>query len=146
MNTSDNGLEFLEDVEGVCLKAYKDGGGVWTIGVGHTSDSYFTVTPTSTITFDKCRELLRLDVAEAEKAIEELVIVSLTQNQYDALISFIFNVGVEQFTGSTLLKKLNAGDYAGASAQFPRWDMDNGKHVPGLYKRRLLEQALFNKA
>jgi len=85
------------------------------------------------------------DVREAEDAINDLCKVSLTQNQFDALVSFVFNVGVGAFKSSTLLRKLNAGDYDGAAGQFPRWNKDNGREIAGLTKRRHLEQSVFQK-
>jgi len=145
MKTSQHGLEFLADLEGNKLHSYLDSGGVWTIGVGHTSDDVFEVKPNQQITYEKSMELLAYDVAEAEDAIEQLVKVPLTQNQYDALVSFVFNIGATQFADSTLLRKLNSGDYVGAFLQFPRWNKDNGKTIPGLTKRRLLEQSLFRQ-
>ena len=145
MKTSPHGLEFLSDLEGNKLRSYLDGGGVWTIGVGHTSDEVFKVEPDQQITYEKSMELLAYDVEEAEDIINELVKVPLTQNQYDALVSFVFNIGATQFSDSTLLRKLNAKDYFGASAQLTRWNRDNGKTIAGLTKRRLLEQSLFRQ-
>lgn len=144
MITSKKGLEFIADVEGNKLHSYLDTGGVWTIGVGHTSDAGFKVGPNQQITYDKSMELLAIDAKEAEDAINRLVKVPLTQNQFDALVSFVFNLGEGQFAASTLLRKLNAKDYVGAADQFPRWNKDNGKEVLGLTKRRHLEQSVFN--
>ena len=144
MKTSKQGLEFLADVEGNKLHSYLDTGGVLTIGVGHTSDEWFEVLPNQQISYDMSILLLKIDVQEAESAVNKLVEVPLTQNQYDALVSFVFNIGETQFASSTLLRKLNAGDYEGAAKQFPRWNKDNGRTISGLTKRRLLEQSVFN--
>jgi len=129
MNTSDTGLKFIAEHEGMRLKAYPDpgtGGEPWTIGVGHTGG----VSPGDTCTEAQAMEWLREDVAEAEAAINELVTADITQPQYDALASFIFNCGRGNFAKSTLLKKVNADDVDGAAAEFSKWDMAAGKHSP----------------
>lgn len=144
MKMSEKGLEFLAQVEGEKLEAYKDTGGVWTIGVGHISDEHLTVLPGLKISKAVSRFILALDVAEAEDIVTRLVRVPLNQNQFDALVSFVFNIGEGQFASSTMLKKLKAGDYEGAKSQFGRWVYDNGKLIAGLVKRREGEAALFD--
>lgn len=141
MKTSQEGLKFIKEVEGCKNEAYQDTGGVWTIGVGHTGPEVC-----KGLTADDNQTMLWLaeDVIEAEDAINRLVKVSLTQRQFDALASFVFNIGEKQFNSSTLLKKLNAGDYSGAAGQFKRWVYDAGKIQPGLVKRRSGEEAMFN--
>ncbi len=84
-----------------------------------------------------------MDVAEAERAVEGFVSVPLRLHQFDALVSLVFNIGSTQFKRSTLLKRLNSGDYAGAAQQFNVWCYDNGKRVPGLAARRERERLLF---
>jgi lysozyme len=143
MKTSEKGLEHLALVEGEVLEAYKDVAGIWTIGVGHTSDKHLTVLPGLKISKEVSRFLLALDVAEAEEAVDKFVTVPLTQNQYDALVSFVFNVGVGAFEKSTMLKRLNVADYTGASLQFERWVYAGGKIVKGLMNRRHKEKDLF---
>lgn len=143
LKTSQNGLSFIEQHEGKRLAAYRDGGQVLTIGVGHTGPDVY---PGMTITHLEAMQLLAKDVVHAEQGVNSAVKVPLTQNQFDALVSLTFNIGVTAFTSSTLLKKLNRGDYAGASAQFERWCRDNGRMVQGLLNRRRNEAALFNKA
>jgi len=140
MNMSDNGLELLQDIEGTRYTAYLDTGGVWTIGVGHTGPEVV-----EGLRIDDLQVLawLKEDVQEAEDAVNGNVKVPLTQNQFDALVSFVFNVGVDAFKKSTMLRMLNAGDYTGAMGQFKRWNMDNGKVFAGLTKRRELEAKLF---
>ncbi|WP_455424812.1 lysozyme [Dryocola sp. LX212] len=139
MKTSDNGRQFISVHEGCKLKAYKDGGGVWTIGYGHTKG----VQKGQAITQAQADEFLEQDLAPVESCINESVNVDLNQNQFDALADFVFNVGESAFTSSTLLKKLNAGDYRGAADQFTRWVYDNDVFVQGLYNRRVDEKTLF---
>ena len=86
---------------------------------------------------------LRQDVAESERAVNQHVHVPLTQHQFDALVSFVFNLGAGNFRTSTLLKKLNARDYDGAAQEFGRWVQAGGKTLPGLVRRREAESALF---
>jgi GH24 family phage-related lysozyme (muramidase) len=96
-----------------------------------------------TITEAEAERLLRGDLDWVEAAIADLVKAPLTQNQYDALASFIFNIGRTQFSNSTMLKLLNAKDYEGATAQFPRWNKQKGRVLKGLTNRRNQEQQLF---
>lgn len=142
MRTSERGLEFIRDHEGCVLAAYPDpgtGGEPWTIGVGHTGG----VKPGDTCTEAQAMAWLAEDVRDAEDAVNRLVKVPLTQDQFDALVSFAFNVGAGNLGGSTLLKLVNAGDFDGAAAQFPRWNRAAGQVLAGLTKRRLAEAALF---
>jgi len=139
MKTSAEGLAFITLWEGTRLTAYRDSGGVWTIGVGHTGPE---VKRGLTITAERARQLLAADVAEAEWAVSA-VQVPLTQQQYDALVSFTFNVGTEAFERSTLLRKLNERDYASVPAQINRWVHDNGKVVAGLVNRRKAEGEMW---
>lgn len=139
MKVSENGLKVIKESEGLRLKAYRDTGGVWTIGYGHTRG----VKPGNRITMEVADAYLKADVRSAESDVSSLVKVELNQNQYDALVSFVFNIGHEQFSGSTLLRKLNTGDYSGAAAEFPRWRHDNGKVIAGLVTRRAKERDLF---
>lgn len=141
MKTSDNGIDFLKEVESVKLKAYLDTGGVWTNGVGHTGPD---VHEGQEVDGAQVNAWLKEDVLEAEDAVNRGVKVSLSQNQFDALVSFTFNVGVSAFLNSTLLRKLNASDYEGAKNELSRWVRDNGKIVKGLVNRRLKEQKLYS--
>lgn len=145
MRVSDRGLEFTASSEGVKLKAYKDTGGVWTIGVGHTSDENLKVFPGLTITKEKALELLAIDIKEAEESVSKLVKVPLTQGQYDAVVDFVFNIGEPQFAASTFLRLLNAGLYEQAAEQFKRWVYDNGKIQPGLVKRAYGRKQMFTE-
>lgn len=148
MQTSDNGIAKIKQWEGFRGKAYRDGGGVWTVGYGHTSDVNLTVTSTTVISEAEAERLLRIDLREAEDVVNEYVKVQLNQNQFDALVSFIFNIGKGSkkqpgFTTSTLLRKLNAGDYNAVPKELARWNKDNGKVVDGLTNRRAAEAGLW---
>jgi lysozyme len=137
---SQRGLELTKHFEGLRLKAYLDGGGVPTIGYGHTNK----VKMGDVWTAQTAEQMLRVDVADSEYAVNRLVKVEINQDQFDALVDFVFNLGEHAFETSTLLRKLNAGDVKGASAEFPRWNKDNGVVVKGLTARRVAEQAMFN--
>lgn len=143
------GIALLKQFEGLRLKAYKDIAGVWTIGYGSTFYANGKrIKPGDDLLTATCAEdLLRVTLASFERAVNRLVIMPLTQNQYDALVCFHFNTGA--LASSTLLRKLNTGDYAGAAAQFAAWnkitDPVTGKKVVSdtLVKRRAKEQKLF---
>lgn len=139
MRLSPKGLELIKAHEGLRLRAYQDVVGVWTVGYGHTG----TAKPGMTITNEQADELLRHDVEQFENAVNNLVHVPLNQNQFDALTSFAFNLGRAALYRSTLLRKLNAGDYTGAAAEFGRWVNAGGKPWPGLIRRRKEERELF---
>lgn len=147
MRISDSGKALIKKFEGVSLKAYRCPAGIWTIGYGHTgSVDRKPVKPGMIITKDKVEELLNLDLIKFEKAVTSLVKVPLSQNQFDALVSFVFNVGIGNFQQSTLLKLLNEKKYKEAGEQFKRWVyVDKKKILPGLVKRREAEAELFNR-
>jgi lysozyme len=140
MRMSEEGLKLLEGYEGIRLAAYLDTAGVWTIGVGHTGPE---VHEGMIATVEQVRRWLDEDVKEAENAVNRLVKVALTQEQFDSLASFVFNLGETQFNKSTLLKRLNAGDYVAAGKEFKRWVYSGGKITPGLVKRRNSEARPF---
>jgi lysozyme len=136
------GAEFIAGFEGFRSQPYQDAVGVWTIGYGHTKG----VGPDSKrVTKAKALELLEQDAAVAATAIRDLVHVHLSQNQFDALCSFTFNLGTGALAESTLLKLLNKGDYKGAAGQFGRWTHADGQVLAGLVARRAAERALFLK-
>ncbi len=140
MTYSDNGLAMTEQFEGLRLTAYQDQVGVWTIGYGHTgSDVYGGLT----ITQDQAQQLLSSDIAASVTCVNSCVTVDLTQNQFDALVDFVFNLGCASLQTSTLLRFVNSGDFADAAPQFLRWDHAGGKVVPGLLARRQAEMTLF---
>ncbi|MDX3740344.1 lysozyme [Pseudomonas sp.] len=139
MRTSQRGLSLIKSFEGLRLQAYQDAVGVWTIGYGTTRG----VNAGMKISKEQAERMLLNDVQRFEPEVERLVNVSLSQNQWDALISFTYNLGSANLESSTLLRKLNAGNYTGAADQFPRWNKAGGRVLPGLVRRRAAEQALF---
>lgn len=142
MKTSPKGIALIKSAEGLRLKAYPDpgtGGLPWTIGYGSTSG----VTRNMVITEAQAEQMLAADLVRFERIVERAVRVPVSQGQFDALVSFTYNVGEGNFTKSTLLRKLNAGDAAGAAEQFSRWVHAGGKVLPGLVKRRADERALY---
>ena len=135
MNISDNGVAKIKLREGERLVAYLDTKGIPTIGVGHTGPEVklgMRITPGQSMAY------LKSDLKTAEDAVNKNVKVALTQNQYDALVSFVFNVGVRAFSTSTLLKVLNMSNYKEAAAQFNRWVIP-----PEITKRRMDEKEQF---
>ena len=139
MRISEKGIELIKSFEGLRLEAYLDSVAVPTIGYGHTRG----VKLGQTITQEQADTLLEEDIHEFELAIQRLVHVNLTQNQFDALVSFTFNLGIGSLKQSTLLKKLNAGDITGAANEFNRWVYAGGKKLTGLVKRRSAERLMF---
>jgi lysozyme len=137
------GLELIKSFEGLELKAYKDIVGVWTIGYGHTGSD---VHEGLIITKEQAEELLKSDLSRFEKGVETACSgLVLTDNQFAALVSFSYNLGLGNFNSSTLLKKLKSKDMIGASNEFQKWNKAGGKVVAGLTRRRLAEQDLFLK-
>lgn len=139
LTTQENGLAIIKYYEGFRDTAYICPAGILTIGYGHTKG----VTKGQTITQEQGEELLKADLKEAEQAVCSAVKVELHQDQFDALVSFVFNLGVGNFRASTLLKKLNAGDFDGVGAEFGKWINAGGKPSDGLRKRRNSEAQLF---
>jgi lysozyme len=139
MKVSNNGINLIKRFEGLELKAYKDSVGILTIGYGHTH----AVKAGDVITGEQAHAFLREDLQVAEMTINTNVKVKLTQGQFDALASFVFNLGSGNFVKSTLIRKLNAGDYAGAADEFGKWVNAGGKKLPGLVKRRAAEREVF---
>lgn len=136
---NDAGLKIIQDFESLRLTAYLDTGGVPTIGWGHTAQ----VKLGQTITYEKAVEFLRQDVKDAEYEVNVAITSPLTDNQFSALVSFVFNIGGTQFARSTMRRLLNAGKYQEAAEQFARWNKDNGKVLNGLIRRRKAERDLF---
>ena len=138
------GLGLLRVDEGSRNKVYLDPVGIPTVCVGHTS----TVSRKDVgkvITDSVCEDLLRADSKVAQRAVNRLVTAPVTQDQYDALVSFTFNVGAGNVAKSTLLRKLNAGDCHGAAAEFPKWNKAKGQVLPGLTTRRMNERIRFER-
>lgn len=145
MQISPNGLKFIISFEGLSLKPYLDSAGVATIGYGTIMyPSYHNVTMTDpNITQDQASQYLEWELDQKAAHVTLLVKAPLNQNQFDALVSFAYNLGLGALQESTLLKLLNSGDYAGAADEFPKWDRAGGHVVGGLERRRMAEQALF---
>lgn len=134
------GLKIIRDFEQLRLTAYlPTPDDVWTIGWGHTR----TAKPGMVITRAQAEKLLESDCFDAENAVSRNVLVPLNPNQYDALVSFVFNIGRDAFRTSTLRQLLNAGEYAAAARQFSRWKYQKGKPLAGLVRRRAAERELF---
>ena len=134
-----SGIALIKEFEGLRLEAYKCPAGVWTIGYGTTRN----IKEGMRITEFGAEYLLREDLNWVEDTILLSVKVPLTQTQYDALCSFIYNVGGGAFRASTMLRLLNNGDYEGAKGQFARWNKSDGKVLAGLVRRREAEAELF---
>lgn len=143
MVLSNVGLKLIMESEGFRERAYQDTGGVWTVGYGTTRINGRPVNKNDVVDELFAVVLLKEDVASSEKAVTRLVKVPLNQNQFDALVDFVYNLGETQFNKSTLLRKLNNKDYVGAAEEFPRWVFDNNKVQPGLVTRRKKERELF---
>lgn len=140
MEISQKGIDLIKTFEGCSLEAYKCPAGVWTIGYGHTGAD---VTHGRKINQKEAERLFRQDITIHCNNVSKLVKVSLTQNQFDALVSLEYNIGYGYFSSSTLLKLLNAKNYKGAAEQFAVWRLSSGKVSPGLVRRRKAEQELF---
>ena len=138
--TSKSGIESIKRHEGFRATAYRCPAGVWTIGYGHTA----TARPGMIISELQGLKLLEEDLEKFERAVNELVKVKINQNQFDALVSFTYNVGVTAFRNSTLLKVLNQGNYEQVKHEFARWVNAGGRRLPGLVKRRKDEARLFD--
>lgn len=139
MKISEKGLQLIKEFEGYEGKAYLCPAGVWTIGYGHTQG----VEENDLCSVEEAVEFLKKDVEKAERAVNDLVKHELNQNQFDALVSFVFNLGRERFRQSSLLKFLNSAHFPLAGGQFDRWVYADGKVMQGLVKRRAAEKALF---
>ncbi len=144
MKTSQSGIELIKRFEGLELEAYQDIAGIWTIGYGHTGND---VQPGMRISEREAEELLRRDLKPREQAVANAVKVPVNQNEFDALVSFVYNVGAGAFRGSTALKRLNRGDRVGAADALTWWNKATVggvlREVLGLTRRRASERALF---
>lgn len=144
---SENGKRKLAEWEGLKLEIYKDSGGQPTIGIGHllTKRERDLGIFKDGIAEYEAYQILDRDLVRAENAVDDYVEVELTQNQFDALVSFVFNVGENAFKNSTLVRLLNQGQYDQVPAQLRRWVRDNGQVVQGLINRREKEIELWNQ-
>ena len=139
MKISLEGLSLIKKFEGCRLKAYYCSGGVLTIGYGHTGG----VKETDTITQEEADKLLKGDVLKFEKYVSDNVKVDLDQSQFDALVAWTFNLGPGNLRESTMLKKLNNGEYESVPFEMRRWNKAGGKTLDGLIRRRQAESLLF---
>lgn len=140
MQTSQNGINFIKQFESFSATPYLCPSKFWTIGWGHVILNYESFT---SIDIAQAESLLRKDLRISEDCVNDSVVMPLTQNQFDALVSFVFNVGCEAFNNSTLLRLLNVGKYTDAAEQFLRWNKSKGKVLNGLTRRRQAERQLF---
>ena len=142
METSNEGISLIQKFEGCELKAYQCSAGVWTIGYGHTKN----VIEGMTITKEQAEQMLVDELHEYENYINEYVTTALSQNQFDALVSWVYNLGPANLKASTMLKVLNSGKYEDVPAQMKRWNKAGGKVLEGLIRRREAEACLFRGA
>jgi lysozyme len=143
MTPSPRCVELVKRFEGFRAKPYLCPAGVATIGYGHTEGVSMSDPP---ITREAAAELLERDLAVFAAGVARLLTVPVAENQFDALVSFAYNVGLGNLQRSTLLRKVNAGDLAGAAREFAKWTKAKGVELPGLVKRRAAERALFEEA
>lgn len=139
MNISKEGLELIKKFEGCELKAYKDAVDVWTIGYGHTKG----VVEGMEITAEEAESMLEEELKEYCGYINDEVKVKLEQNQFDALVSWVYNLGPSNLRSSTMLKVLNEGNYDEVPTQIKRWNRAGGQVLDGLVRRREAEALLF---
>ena len=140
------GVDLICGFEGLRLKAYDDGVGVWTIGFGTTVyPNGIRVKKGDTCTEAQAKAYMAHDLKKFESAVNNAVTVPINQNQFDALVSLAYNIGTGAFSKSTLVKKLNAGDIRGAAEQFDVWVNAGGKRMQGLVNRRAKENEVFLK-
>lgn len=150
LRVSPKGVSLLKQFEGLELEAYQDIARVWTIAYGHTEGFLDgTFDPDTVITAKDAEALLKADLRIYEEAVRTLASIPLNQNEFDALVSFTYNIGVEAFMGSTARKRLNRGDKLGAADAMTWWNkatVDGAlREVLGLTRRRAAEKALFLK-
>lgn len=141
MKASDRCIALIKEFEGLATECYADVGGKQTIGYGHQlrkGESFGKIDEA------EATRILCGDLETAEACIESCVDAPITQGQFDALCSFVYNLGCARLKTSTLLRRLNAGDYSGARDEFTKWSFVGQNHVAGLLRRRIAEQMLFD--
>ena len=139
MQLSKTGIELLKHFEGCELKAYQDSVGVWTIGYGHTKGIYEGLE----ITQSEAEKMLIDELPEYEGYITDKIVPRLQQHEFDALVCWVYNLGPTNLSSSTMLKKLNAGEFKEVPFQMKRWDKAGGQPLLGLTRRRNAEALLF---
>jgi GH24 family phage-related lysozyme (muramidase) len=138
------GLALIKEFEGLRTTAYRDPVGIWTIGYGHTSMAGPPqVYEGMTITAAEAEAILQQDLDLFEQGVTDALTITTNENQFSAMVSFSFNVGLGAYRNSTLLRKHNAGDFAGAANEFLRWIYADGQILPGLVRRREAERSLY---
>jgi lysozyme len=135
------GIELIKSFEGFRSEPYQDVVGLWTIGVGHLIQPHEKFTK---LTPSEVDALLEKDLERTCEGVANCLKVAVNENQFAALVSLAFNIGIGAFSKSTLVKKLNAGNIEGAEVEFGRWNKAGGKVVDGLTRRRLAEAELFS--
>jgi lysozyme len=147
MNITEEGLALIRRAEGFRSSAYKDAAGVWTIGYGHTSNAGPpNVRRSMKITRLQAEQVLASDVASFALGVEQLLTVPLTEGQFSALVSFAYNVGLENFRKSSVLRAVNAEDFAAVPRRLSLWVKSRGRVLPGLVARRAAEASMFIQA
>ena len=139
MQLSNKGHDLLKYFEGCELEAYQDSVGVWTIGYGHTKGVHEGMV----ITQEQAQQMLLDELKEYEGYVEDMVEVELTQEQFDALVVWVYNLGPTNFKNSTLLKRINEGNFEDVPYQMKRWNKAGGKVLLGLERRREAEAKMF---
>ena len=143
MKTGKDGKNLIKMYEGFSAFPYVCVGGVLTIGFGTTRINGKPIPPSLKVTVDEANVLLEQDLKQFEDSVNSLVKVELTQTKFDALVSFVYNLGADNFKKSTLLKKINLKEFAEAAEEFAKWNKAKGKVFPGLTRRRAAERLLF---
>ena len=141
LHTIQKVINLIKQFEGFRSSPYRCPGGRLTIGFGHIGPD---VVPGLKVTEEEAEVLLRKDLELVERAMEPMIFVELSDNQFSACASLTYNIGISAFRHSTLLKKINDGDLPGAAMEFLKWDKVNGIPVPGLLKRRKVERDVFH--
>ena len=139
MKISDEGIQLIKKFEGCKLEAYQDAVGIWTIAYGRIKE----VKEGDTCSQEQAEEWLHEELHEYQSYIEDMVEVSLLQNQFDALVSWVYNLGPSNLKSSTLLKVLNSGEYKNVPEQIKRWNKAGGKVLEGFTRRRNAEALFF---
>jgi lysozyme len=137
--TSSEGIALIKKFEGCELEAYQCSANVWTLGYGHTAG----VSEGDTCTEEDAETMLAEDLREFENYVNDLVTSDLSQNEFDALVAWTYNLGPGALKESTLLRRLNDGDYEDVPFQIKRWNRAGGEVLPGLTRRREAEALLF---
>ncbi len=144
MKVTQEGFALIKSCEGFRSEAYRDAGGVWTVGYGHTSAvGAPEVAPQMRLSEAEANEVLQRDVDNVARRVSALVKVPLTDAQFSALVSFTYNVGAGAFAGSSVLMVINSGDFARVPERLALWNKGGGRVLPGLVKRRAAEAAMF---